>query len=293
MAFNNILKSLFISLFPVLALYFSIRSGLNLVEQFELSTAGLFIMAMTVVVLFAMVFIKQMARGYGNLRGYEIALLLGLILYSIGYFQGENTTANLLGVGAILLAWVAYSRWYSTFPTREQNLLRVGQYLPAFEVQDIEQNKITEKTLLGQKNLLLFFRGNWCPLCMAQLKEVVEEYQALEAMGVQTYLISPQPPSHSIALSRKHKVNFHYLVDQGNAMAKRFKIFAKNGLPMGLQALGYDSDTVLPTVLVTDEQGKIIFADLTDNYRFRPEPATFLDIIRQQGPNSEANLKSD
>lgn len=283
MALNNVLKSLFISLFPVLALYLSIRSGLSLVEQFDLSTAGLFIMAMTVVILFAMIFIKKMARGYGNLRPYEIFLLSGLVLFLIGYFQGEKTTTDLIGVVALLLAWVGYSRWYSTFPKREQELLRVGQTLPAFEIEDIDRNKITEKTLLGQKNLLLFFRGNWCPLCMAQLKEVVEEYQELEALGVETYMISPQPPSHSISLSRKHKVNFHYLVDKGNAMAKRFKIFAKNGLPMGLQVLGYDSDTVLPTVLVTDEQGKIIFADLTDNYRVRPEPSTFLDIIRQHG----------
>lgn len=283
MAFNNVLKSLFISLFPVLALYLSIRSGLNLIDQFELSTAGLFLMAMTVVILFAMIFIKKMARGYGNLRAYEFVLLLGLVLFLIGYFQGERTTTNLFGVVTLLLAWIGYGRWYSTFPTREKNLLRVGQTLPAFEIEDIEQNKITEKTLLGQKTLLLFFRGNWCPLCMAQLKEVVEEYQELEALGVKTYLISPQPPSHSISLSNKHKVNFNYLVDKGNAMAKQFKIFAKNGLPMGLQTLGYDSDTVLPTVLVTDEQGKIIFSDLTDNYRIRPEPSTFLDIIRQHG----------
>lgn len=278
---NNLLKSLFISLFPLLALSASIRSGLNLGEQFQLSTAGLFIMAMTVVILFAMVFIRKMARGYGNLTVYGLLLLLGLALFLIGYFQGEGTNTELLSVVVLLLAWVAYTRWYSTFPTREKELLRVGQSLPSFEIEDIDKNRITEKTLLGQKNLLLFFRGNWCPLCMAQIKEVVQEYQELEALGVKTYLISPQPPSHSISLSRKHKVNFHYLVDKGNAMAKRFKVFAKNGLPMGLQTLGYDSDTVLPTVLVTDKQGKIIFADLTDNYRVRPEPGTFLDIIRQ------------
>ncbi len=43
--------------------------------------------------------------------------------------------------------------------------------------------------------------------------------------------------------------------------------------------MGYDSDTVLPTVIITDEKGKIIFVDLTDNYRVRPEPETFLQII--------------
>jgi hypothetical protein len=35
----------------------------------------------------------------------------------------------------------------------------------------------------------------------------------------------------------------------------------------------------MPTVIITDEQGKIIFADLTDNYRVRPEPETFLRVL--------------
>lgn len=281
MTTNYLLKSIFIGLFPALALFLSIHTGIRLAEDFELSSLGLFLMAMTIVVLFAMIFVKQMARGYANLRVYEGFILLGFVLFLTGYFQGTGSSSNLLGVVTILLAWVGYSRWYSTFPSRDKELLRVGQPLPSFEVEDIHQRKVTDQTLLGQKNLLLFFRGNWCPLCMAQIKEVAQEYQELETLGVKTYLISPQPPSHSVALAKKHQVNFNYLVDKGNAMAKRFKIFAKNGLPMGLQALGYDSDTVLPTVLVTDEQGKIVFVDLTDNYRFRPEPASFLEIIKE------------
>jgi len=36
---------------------------------------------------------------------------------------------------------------------------------------------------------------------------------------------------------------------------------------------------ILPTVIITDAEGKIIFADLTDNYRVRPEPDTFLKVI--------------
>ena len=35
----------------------------------------------------------------------------------------------------------------------------------------------------------------------------------------------------------------------------------------------------LPTVIITDAKGKIVFADLTDNYRVRPEPETFLKVI--------------
>jgi len=35
---------------------------------------------------------------------------------------------------------------------------------------------------------------------------------------------------------------------------------------------------IMPTILMTDTTGKIIFVDLTDNYRERPEPTTFYNI---------------
>ena len=44
-----------------------------------------------------------------------------------------------------------------------------------------------------------------------------------------------------------------------------------------------DSDTVMPTVIMTDASGTIIFADLTDNYRVRPEPDVFLEVFAKAG----------
>ena len=69
------------------------------------------------------------------------------------------------------------------------------------------------------------------------------------------------------------------MTDRANKVAKQLDIFTKTGIPAGFQVLGYDSDTVLPTVVITDNTNKIIFADLTDNYRVRPEPETFLKVI--------------
>jgi len=50
--------------------------------------------------------------------------------------------------------------------------------------------------------------------------------------------------------------------------------------------LGYDSDTVLPTAILTDQNGVILFTDQTDNYRVRPEPDTFLRVFTEHGLTS-------
>ncbi len=125
----------------------------------------------------------------------------------------------------------------------------------------------------------MFYRGNWCPLCMAQIKEISAQYQELEKRGVEVLLISPQPVGKSASLAKKMKVNFHFLTDEKNAMARELKIDQKFGIPLGFEVLGYASETVLPTIIITDEEGKIIFLDQTDNYRVRPEPETFLKIL--------------
>jgi hypothetical protein len=77
-----------------------------------------------------------------------------------------------------------------------------------------------------------------------------------------------------------------FLRDPNSIAAKQLGILHKWGTPMGMQLLGYDSDTVMPTVILTDTQGQIIFSDQTDNYRVRPEPAVIEALLRADNPET-------
>ena len=174
------------------------------------------------------------------------------------------------------LLWLAYIRWYSMFDDREDDLLTVGNILPDFELENQDGEPVSSQSLMNKKHIILFYRGNWCPLCMAQINEISAMYGELKQKGIETALISPQAHHKTRRIAKKFGVDFKYLVDKNNRAAKALGILAKNGLPMGLQAIGYDSDTVMPTVILTNDQGKIIYSDLTENYRVRPEPEEFL-----------------
>ncbi len=52
--------------------------------------------------------------------------------------------------------------------------------------------------------------------------------------------------------------------------------------------MGYDSETVLPTVIITDTAGRILWAYETDNYRIRPEPDVYLAVLREKRVGGEA-----
>lgn len=181
-----------------------------------------------------------------------------------------------------LLLLLLYIFWYARFGRIGSAQLDVGSKLPEFSLVNVEGDAVSSASLLGKPSVLIFFRGNWCPLCMAQVAEIAERYQELEKLGVDVVLISSQPDQHSRELAARLDVPFRFWVDTGNRVAASLDIGISNGVPAGVPG-GYHADTVMPTVLVTNANGTIVFSDQTDNYRVRPEPDVFLAILRRSG----------
>jgi uncharacterized protein (DUF427 family) len=80
-----------------------------------------------------------------------------------------------------------------------------------------------------------------------------------------------------------------FLEDRGASLARALGIAVPYGIPMGLQWAGYDSTSVEPTVVVTDDQGKVVWWQCSGNYRCRPGPDLILQVLRwlnngRQGP---------
>lgn len=269
---KNFTKSLFISGLPVFALIIFIKTIINV--SFNINEIGLLLASITVVVFFSMLFIKPVARTTKALTFYSSLIVLGFVLNLFNFEQQSLLISVLLALG-----WLAYLTWYSSFNSRNTSVLEIGKTLPNFILENGESKQVSLNDLSGDFKIFIFYRGNWCPLCMAQIKEVVNEYKELEKRNTDMVLVSSQPHKFTKSLANKHKVPFHFLVDKGNSVTKKLGILHENGLPAGFQVLGYESDIVLPTVIITDNDNKIIFADLTDNYRVRPEPETFIKII--------------
>jgi peroxiredoxin len=278
---NNLLKSIFIALFPLFALYILVDSVIPLFQNnITYRYIGRIIIALSIIIFFANLFIISQARTSRNLILYTFAIILGLLISFLlgGNIENHEKTSTILSL-ALVISWFVYLKWYSVFDNRETSILKEGAILQSFELEDSNSEKVRSIRFFGKPTIYLFYRGNWCPLCMAQIKEIAAQYKELKDRGVNMVFVSPQPHKFSENLAKKYDLGFTFLTDTKNKVAKQLGIFAKNGIPAGFQLMGYDSDTVLPTVIITDSRGKIIFVDLTDNYRVRPEPETFLRVI--------------
>lgn len=211
---------------------------------------------------------------------YQVPLLalavIGTGLSFIGFESPASWYALILG----LIATFVYVFWYSVLDRSEPTVIAVGATLPELELHDSEGRRITPTE--GKHGLYMFVRGNWCPLCMAQIEEIAAQYRELEARGVEVFLIARQPEANTRALAKRFDVPIRFCVDADGKLARRLGIEHVGGVPFLMEPLGYDSDSVLPTVVIIDPSRKIIFADLTDNYRVRPELSAFLAALDAQ-----------
>jgi peroxiredoxin len=278
-------KSFFIGAYPVIALCLFALPFMGL-ESPAWMMSLVIVAALPFPLFLGNLFLYRTARTSENLNFLFVIPAVSLLLSGMGIlFSGLEYSQYLISVIAIvstLIGNLAYVFWYSRFGRADNTLLKVGQKLPVFSLKDSTGNSISSSDMGSQASLIMFYRGNWCPLCMAQIKEVAGQYKELENRGIKIYMVSPQSESHTRDLVKRFDVNMNFLMDEDSKVADQLQIIAKNGLPMGLQALGYDSDTVMPTVVMTNDEGVIIFADLTDNYRVRPEPGDFLKVFDAQ-----------
>ncbi|CAM3815072.1 peroxiredoxin family protein [Parendozoicomonas haliclonae] len=267
----NLIKSVFISAYITVLSLLTLWAGYGLWQTASVGYVGLLLAALPGLLFFVQLFLSPKARTSSLLLPVQLPTWAGVIAALI--FGDIWVQIGALVAGTGLLAYVF---WYSRLGREESEQLLKGKRLPDLAFVDSEGAAVTLQQFAGQPVLMLFYRGNWCPLCMAQIKEIAKGYQALKDRGVQLLMISSQPHAETAKLASRFDAPMTFLVDKGNQAAQILGIAHKDGLPGGLQALGYDSDTTLPTVILADGNGRVIAADQTDNYRVRPEPETFL-----------------
>lgn len=186
------------------------------------------------------------------------------------------TGVAVLGILLLLL----YVFWYSRFGRLPNARLAVGNKLPEFELADLEGNAWHSRDLAGKPSVLLFHQGNWCPVCMAQLRELAQRAGELEQLDFAYYVVTSQPEDKTRELAAEMGDRLRFLVDRDNRVAESLDIDEPDGVPARARR-EYAGDTVMPTVIATSVSGTILYSDETDNYRVRPEPDVYLSILRR------------
>jgi peroxiredoxin len=271
-------KSIFLSLFLtacIAAVGFSLRQVF--VEGPVSAWLGTAIASSGLVIFIALAYLRPRARTSPNLYW---MLALGVIGTGLALaMERPPGTASLIAAILGLVGNALYIFWYSRFD-RPGEQLREGAPLPDLRFME-KGREVRSADLTAKPALWIFYRGNWCPLCVAQVREVANQYAELARRGVDVFLVSPQSQASTESLSKRFEAPMRFLVDVDNRAAATLGIVVRGGLPAGFQALGFDSDVPRPTVFITAAGGKVLWRDVAENYRVRPEPAALFHVLDQ------------
>lgn len=274
------MKRWFISTYLMLLGALVVLAGYGLLQNhFAWGPAGMLLAAAAPLGFFAWLMLARPART--DAHPILVSVLSGLgaaIAMSAEYRFGPAGMPWLVGATLALAGWLAYVTWYSRQP-RATGAPVPGQALPAFELVDVEARPVGSDSLHGHKAVLLFYRGNWCPLCVAQIHELAAAWRKVASLGARVWFISSQSQKQTREIASKFSIPADFMRDPDNRAAHALGIDAPGATPAGMELLGYPPDAALPTVIVIDEEGIVRFIEVAANYRLRPDPDRYLRYL--------------
>lgn len=137
--------------------------------------------------------------------------------------------------------------------------------------------------------VLMFFRGQWCPVCNKYLSSVQDSLELILGKGATLVAISPELPENLAETKEKTKAEFILLHDKDYLIAKEFDVLFKPDRSTRLlynTALGANLDEAhgasevllpVPATFIIGKDSKVIWRQFDHNYNKR---ASIKDILR-------------
>lgn len=149
-----------------------------------------------------------------------------------------------------LIVYLLLFTAYLTFnKDNHMNEIKVGSTIPAFTLPDQNGNLFDINSVLGKKNLVIYFYPkDDSPGCTAQACSFRDQFEVFTEADAVIIGISSQSVKSHKAFAEKHRLSFTLLSDEGNKIRKQF------GVPTNLLGL-------LPgrVTYVADKSGKVIY----------------------------------
>lgn len=169
-----------------------------------------------------------------------------------------------------------------------------GMPAPSFTVKSPDGSEYAfAPDQLESPVVIFFYRGGWCPYCNAQLMELRNVDPELESLGYETLYLNADSPETLRAGLEDPEDTFDYnvLSDNDLVAAKKFGIAFRVDDGTVERYLEYNIDLEaasgrdhhalpVPAVFIVNTDGRISFAYVNPDYRFRLHPDVLMAAAR-------------
>jgi peroxiredoxin len=127
---------------------------------------------------------------------------------------------------------------------------------------------------------MIFVRGNWCPFCDRQVKNLTSYYKQIVDLGAKIIFVTPKPLETTRRVAEFFEVEFDFWLDESLAATRQLGLLFEAAVPDDYRQ-EYGEDSVWPTSLVIDAAGVIRYVALSKHIIDRPNPKTLLRELQQ------------
>ena len=133
-------------------------------------------------------------------------------------------------------------------------MIKEGDTVPKFELQDSNGNIVKSSDFNGKKHVIYFYPKDFTPGCTVEADEFSKDYPKFKKAGIEIIGISKDDVDSHKKFCEKMKIPFVLLADTKTEVSKKFGVWAKKNF-MGKEYMG-----VVRSTFLVDEKGKIFKA---------------------------------
>jgi peroxiredoxin Q/BCP len=164
--------------------------------------------------------------------------------------------------GLLLLCLIAVGATLGVSMGSKADLVSIGQPAPDFTTITSDGSTVHLSALQRHKRVVLvFYPGDYTPVCTAQLCSFRDNWEALQAEDAVVYGINPAPREKHAGFAAQNSLPFPLIVDSDGEIARRYGCRALFGI-------------VKRTVYVVDGRGRVVWAE-----RGNPSPLVILQVL--------------
>ncbi|MEO9894025.1 peroxiredoxin-like family protein [Aurantibacter sp.] len=166
--------------------------------------------------------------------------------------------------------------------------LKVGEKAPDFKLP----NALGKEVLLSEELkkgivVIKFYRGEWCPICNLDLREIQMKLPEIKSLGASLLAISPQNPDSALTAKEKNELDFEVLSDANQEVIKAYNLQFDPGEDYhnrrDLSLLNGNGSITLPVpaTFIINKDGIVEAAHVEANYTERMRASEVLEALHK------------
>jgi peroxiredoxin len=220
----------------------------------------------------------------------EQALMVLALLFAVGsFFMHPGIVGYVLGGGAVVPASLFLLGTSTSGLPDQRPSVAVGSSAPNFTALDADGLDFRLADLRGSHVLLKFYRGYWCPYCVAELTQLNNFAKDFAALGVEIVAVSSDRVDELREFKLKHVWDIKLVADPALAAHRLYNVQSRNFAPKR----GPFRDLAIPTTMLIDKYGRVLWIQQSTDFRERPQASAVLAEIKSLLSNIQPNENAE